>query len=77
MSVCSAIPCGETHRFSPAKDSVEAAWRLIDPILRNVTPVHEYEPKTWGPEAAETLIARDGHKWLLTTSLEKHKGEEI
>jgi glucose-6-phosphate 1-dehydrogenase len=33
---------------------------LVDPILRNVTPVHEYEPNTWGPEAADRIIAGDG-----------------
>ena len=33
---------------------------LVDPILQNVTPVHEYEPNTWGPEAADRIIAGDG-----------------
>ena len=42
------------------EDSVEAAWRILDPILRNVTPVLEYEPHTWGPPEAERLIANDG-----------------
>jgi hypothetical protein len=40
-------------------DQVEAAWRLVDPILRNVTPVHEYEPNTWGLPEADRIIARD------------------
>ncbi len=31
------------------EDSVDAAWAVVDPILGNVTPVHEYEPGTWGP----------------------------
>jgi glucose-6-phosphate 1-dehydrogenase len=42
------------------EDSVEAAWRAIDPILGNVTPLHEYEPNTWGPAEADRLIAREG-----------------
>ena len=42
------------------EDSVEAAWRLVDPILRNVTPVHEYEPNTWGPAEADRIIRGDG-----------------
>lgn len=27
--------------------SHQATWRVVDPILRNVTPVHEYKPNTW------------------------------
>ena len=38
------------------EDAVEAAWRVVDPILGNVTPVHEYEPGTWGPAEADTII---------------------
>jgi len=33
---------------------------LVDPILRNVTPVHEYEPNTRGLPEAGGIIARDG-----------------
>lgn len=42
------------------EDGVEAAWGVVDPILRNVTPVHNYEPDTWGPVQAEQMIAGDG-----------------
>ena len=36
------------------QDSVEAQWRIVDPILGDETPVHEYGRGTWGPsEAAE------------------------
>jgi glucose-6-phosphate 1-dehydrogenase len=44
------------------EDSVLAAWRIVDPILGNVTPVHFYEPKTWGPEEADRLLA-PGDTW--------------
>ena len=40
-------------------DSVEAAWRVVDPILHNPIPVVEYEPGTWGPPVSAKLIA--GH----------------
>ena len=40
-------------------DSVEAAWRVVDPILHNPAPVIEYEPGTWGPAAAAKVIAGD------------------
>jgi len=42
------------------EDTVEAAWRIVDPVLGNVTPVYEYEPDTWGPPQADQLIAQDG-----------------
>src|SRR5262249_23065419 len=31
------------------QDGVEAAWAVVDPILKEPTPVYEYEPGTWGP----------------------------
>jgi glucose-6-phosphate 1-dehydrogenase len=31
------------------EDYVEEAWRIVDPVLKRVTPVYPYEPKTWGP----------------------------
>jgi glucose-6-phosphate 1-dehydrogenase len=37
-------------------DSVEAAWRVIDPVLGNAGPVHEYEPGSWGPPAAAGIV---------------------
>lgn len=39
------------------EDGVEAAWRVVEPILRTVTPPYEYEPNTWGPKEAGQLIA--------------------
>jgi glucose-6-phosphate 1-dehydrogenase len=48
------------------EDAVEAAWAVVEPVLGNVTPVHEYEPGTWGPAVAERLTADVGgwHKPL-------------
>jgi len=42
------------------QDAVEAAWAVVDPVLKNPTPVHEYEPGTWGPPAADQLTASVG-----------------
>ena len=42
------------------EDSVEAAWAIVQPILGNVTPIHEYEPGTWGPPEAEKLAVDVG-----------------
>jgi glucose-6-phosphate 1-dehydrogenase len=44
------------------EDSVEAAWEIVDPILTNHHPAHAYQPGTWGPDQADTLIAPFG-RW--------------
>jgi len=38
-------------------DSVEAAWRVIEPILGSATPLAEYELGTWGPAAPAAVVA--------------------
>jgi glucose-6-phosphate 1-dehydrogenase len=48
--------------------AVEAAWRVVDPVLGNRTPVHEYEPHTWGPLEADQIMATDGG-WHDPTSV--------
>ncbi|MCW3073398.1 MAG: glucose-6-phosphate dehydrogenase [Flaviaesturariibacter sp.] len=50
-------------------DQVEAAWRVIKPIMEvwsTKPPVDfpNYTPGSWGPEDAEALIAKDGHHWV-------------
>jgi glucose-6-phosphate 1-dehydrogenase len=42
------------------EESVEAAWAVVDRILKNHHPVCTYKPGSWGPEEADTLIERDG-----------------
>ena len=42
------------------QDYVEEAWRIIDPVLKADTPVHEYEPKTWGPNEVDTIVSPAG-----------------
>ena len=42
------------------QDYVEEAWRVVDPALKAVTPVFEYEPKTWGPKEAEEVAPPGG-----------------
>jgi len=44
------------------EDYVEEAWRIVDPVLKNGTPVFEYEPKSWGPAEAERLNPPPGWK---------------
>ena len=54
-------------------DQVEAAWSLLMPILdvwASAPPSDfpNYASGTWGPEAAEVLIAQDGRTWLQPTA---------
>ncbi len=41
------------------QDYVEEAWRIVDPVLDNATPVYPYEPGTWGPPEANALAPPD------------------
>jgi glucose-6-phosphate 1-dehydrogenase len=56
---------GNSARFA-RQDYVEQAWRIVDPVLNNAVPVHEYEPGTWGPPEAAGRMA-PGRGWLDPT----------
>jgi glucose-6-phosphate 1-dehydrogenase len=52
------------HRY----DSVDASWRIVDPILDVWQALHprdfpNYTAGTWGPEASDHLIEKSGHSW--------------
>ena len=52
------------HRY----DSVDASWRIVDPILDVWNALHprdfpNYAAGTWGPEASDQLIKKFGHSW--------------
>jgi glucose-6-phosphate 1-dehydrogenase len=43
------------------QDTVEAAWRVVDPVLGDAVPVHTYARGSWGPKEADLLLpAGDG-----------------
>lgn len=42
------------------EDAVEAAWAVVDPVLRNHHRSHRYRRGSWGPKEADALIATDG-----------------
>ena len=51
-------------------DHIEEAWRIVDPLLLAwedpaASPLHIYEPGSWGPKAADELLAPEGRSWLL------------
>jgi glucose-6-phosphate 1-dehydrogenase len=57
---------GDAMRGDPMlfvrQGGVEAAWRVVGPVLGSVTPLHEYEPGTWGPQEANRLLL-NGAQW--------------
>ncbi len=52
---------GETALFTQ-DDCVEAAWRVVDPVLKSGLPVGDYDPGTWGPQGAAKIVD-DGNTW--------------
>ena len=42
------------------EDAVEAAWSVVDPVLRKHRRVQTYRRHSWGPKQADTLIAAHG-----------------
>jgi glucose-6-phosphate 1-dehydrogenase len=57
---------GDSTLFA-RRDEVETAWDWIDPLLKcwesSGAQPHMYPAGTWGPDAADQLIERDGRKW--------------
>ena len=49
-------------------DELESSWQFITNILdgwqKYDPPLHIYGDNTWGPEAANEIIEKDGRKWL-------------
>ena len=42
------------------EDAIEAAWEVVNRILKNHHPALRYKRGTWGPKEADALIAADG-----------------
>lgn len=47
---------GDANLFA-RQDGVEAAWRIVEPILNEEAPIYEYDPGTWGPAEANYILA--------------------
>jgi glucose-6-phosphate 1-dehydrogenase len=50
---------GQSVRFA-RQDNVEECWRILQPLLDAPPPVHGYGQASWGPAAANDLVARHG-----------------
>ena len=48
-------------------DHIEEAWRIVEPLLNwhEIRPPYEYDRGSWGPQAADWLLAQDGRSWVL------------
>ena len=58
---------GDASLFTRA-DEVEEAWSIVDPILDTwanapAPDFPNYDAGTWGPEAADDLLSREGRRW--------------
>ena len=51
------------------QDMVEASWAAVQPILdwrsRNTQDFPNYASGSWGPHAADAMLARRGHAWRV------------
>ena len=54
-----AAMTGDSTRFT-RQDGVEETWRVFQPLIDAPPPVQRYAPGTWGPKAAEDLVAGHG-----------------
>ena len=52
---------GDSTRFK-RQDGVEEAWRVMQPLVTSPPPIHPYAKGSWGPEAADRLLAGHG-RW--------------
>jgi glucose-6-phosphate 1-dehydrogenase len=48
---------GEARLFV-REGAAEAAWRVVDSVIGNATPVHEYEPNTLGHPRPNQIAAK-------------------
>jgi glucose-6-phosphate 1-dehydrogenase len=58
---------GDASLFTRA-DEVEEAWSIVDPIIEAwagapAPDLPNYEAGSWGPAAADELLAREGRRW--------------
>ena len=63
------VMIGEMTLFTRS-DEVEAAWKIIDPLLNYweehpASPMPTYPAGSWGPAEADRLISLDGFRWRI------------
>ena len=63
------VMIGEMTLFTRS-DEVEAAWKIIDPLLKyweehSAKPMPTYPAGSWGPAESDRLISLDGARWRV------------
>jgi glucose-6-phosphate 1-dehydrogenase len=53
---------GDARRFA-RQDSVEQAWRVVEPLLSDCNAVYPYDAGSWGPDEANDLICGQCDRW--------------
>jgi glucose-6-phosphate 1-dehydrogenase len=53
------------------QDYVEEAWRIVDPVLKQQTPLYTYELKSWGPKEVEEQLTPFGGWHNPTASVQE------
>jgi len=48
------------HQLFAREDGIEETWRIVRPLLDHPGEIHQYEPGSWGPDAARELLR--GHR---------------
>jgi glucose-6-phosphate 1-dehydrogenase len=48
------------HQLFAREDGIEETWRIVQPLLDHPGEIHQYEPGSWGPDAARELLR--GHR---------------
>ena len=52
---------GDRYLFA-RQDTVESAWRVVQPVLGDAVPAQPYARGSWGPAEADALVP-DGESW--------------
>jgi glucose-6-phosphate 1-dehydrogenase len=55
---------------------VEAAWRVVNPILKADEPPHGYDGGSWGPAEAERIAAHEG-SWIEPSLVTDHSNLKV
>jgi glucose-6-phosphate 1-dehydrogenase len=60
---------GDASLFARS-DEIQQAWRLVDPVIQSwdsdqAPPLAHYRPGSWGPDAADALLAQADHSWHM------------